>query len=204
MTSEITYWNNDAANYDKRAKKSHDAYKTIIKLIKNEISTEMDILDMGTGTGAVPIGICGNVTSINAIDFSPEMIQIAQKKADKNGIKNITFLVKDSNHLNYKDNSFDIILIINLLHVVPDPEDIINEAKRLIKKDGKIIIASFLNDENLKSKFISYILKRKGHPIVTKFKTDTICEFITKCSLKIISKKNIKNIMPIIYMTSSK
>ena len=54
------------------------------------------------------IGICGNVKSINAIDFSPEMIQIAQKKADKNGIKNITFLVQDSNHLNYKDNSFDI------------------------------------------------------------------------------------------------
>ncbi|MFC2085086.1 hypothetical protein ACFLS9_08520 [Bacteroidota bacterium] len=77
MTSEIIYWNNDAANYDKRAKKSHEAYQTIIKLIKNEISTEMDILDMGTGE--IPIGICGNVKSINAIDFSPEMIQIAKK-----------------------------------------------------------------------------------------------------------------------------
>ena len=45
MTSEITYWNNDAANYDKRAKKSHEAYQTIIKLIKNEISTDMDVFD---------------------------------------------------------------------------------------------------------------------------------------------------------------
>ena len=204
MTSEITYWNNDAVNYDKRAKKSHKAYQTIIKLIKNEISTGMDILDMGTGTGEVPISICDDVKSINAIDFSPEMIQTAQKKADRNGIKNINFLVQDSSHLNYKDNSFDVILIINLLHVVPNPENIINEAKRLIKKDGKIIIASFLNDENLKSRLISYIMKRKGHPIVTKFNTDTICEFITKCSLKIISKKKIRNIMPIIYVTNSK
>lgn len=204
MTTKITYWNNDAANYDKRAKKSHKAYQAIIKLIKNEISAGMDVLDMGTGTGEVPINICDDVKSINAIDFSPEMIQIAQTKADKNGNKNINFLVKDSSHLNYKDNSFDVILIINLLHIVPNPENIINEAKRLIKKDGKIIIASFLNDENLKSKLISYIMKRKGHPIVTKFNTDTICEFITKRSLKIISKKNIKNIMPIIYVTSSK
>jgi ubiquinone/menaquinone biosynthesis C-methylase UbiE len=94
MTSEITYWNNDAANYDKRAKKSHEAYQTIIKLIKNEISTEVDILDMGTGTGEIPIGICGNVKSINAIDFSPEMIQIAQKKLIKMELKILHFLFK--------------------------------------------------------------------------------------------------------------
>ena len=42
MTSEITYWNNDAANYDKRAKKSHKAYQTIIKLIK-KIAPAIDI-----------------------------------------------------------------------------------------------------------------------------------------------------------------
>ena len=76
MTSEITYWNNDAAHYDKRAKKSRKAYQTMIKLINNELSTGMDILDMGTGTGEIPISICDNVKSINAIDFSPEMIRI--------------------------------------------------------------------------------------------------------------------------------
>jgi len=203
MTSEITYWNNDATNYDTRAKKSQKAYQTIITFIKNETSTEMDILDMGTGTGEIPIGICSNVKSINAIDFSPEMIRIAHKKANKKGIKNISFLVKDSNQLDFRDNSFDVILIINLLHVVPKPENIINEAKRLIKKEGKIIVVTFLNNENLKSKLISYVMKSKGHPITTQFNSNTICEFITKCSLKIITKINIKNIMPIMYMTCS-
>jgi len=203
MSSEITYWNNDAANYDAHAKKSHKAYQTIIAHIKNEISTEMDILDMGTGTGEIPIGICSNAKSINAIDFSPEMIRIARAKAHKNGIKNISFLVEDGNQLNFQDNSFDVILIINLLHVVPKPENIINEAKRLIKKEGKIIVVSFLNNENLKSKLISYVMKSKGHPVTTPFNSNTICEFIIKYSLKIITKKNIKNIMPIMYMTCS-
>lgn len=203
MTSEITYWNNDAANYDARAKKSHKAYQTILSFIKNEISTEMEILDMGTGTGEIPIGICSNVKSINGIDFSPEMIRIARKKAHKKGIKNISFLVEDGNQLNFEDNSFDVILIINLLHVVPNPENIINEAKRLVKKEGKIIIVTFMNNENLKSKLISYVLKSKGHPITTPFNTNTICEFVTKHSLKIIFRKNIKNIMPIMYMTCS-
>jgi ubiquinone/menaquinone biosynthesis C-methylase UbiE len=204
MTSEITYWNNDAANYDKRAKKSHKAYQAIIELIQNEISTDMDVLDMGTGTGEIPVNIYGNARSIDAVDFSPEMIQIAQEKADKNEIKNVRFFVRDSSRLSYKDNSFDVILIINLLHVVPNPEKVINEAKRLVKNEGKIIIASFLNDENLRSRLISYIMARKGHPVVTKFNTDSICEFVAKCSLKIDSTKNIKNIMPAIYLTASK
>ena len=203
MTGELTYWNNDAANYDARAKKSHKAYQTILTFIKNEISTEMDILDMGTGTGEIPIGIFSNVKSINAIDFSHEMIRIARKKARKKGIINISFLVEDGNQLNFEDNSFDVILIINLLHIVPEPENIINEAKRLIKKEGKIIVVTFLNNENLKSRLISYIMKSKGHPITTPFTTNTICEFITKHSLKIITRKNIKNIMPIMYLTCS-
>lgn len=203
MISELTYWNNDAANYDVRAKKSHKAYQTILSFIKNEISTDMDILDMGTGTGEIPIGICSNTKSINAIDFSPEMIRIARKKADKKGIKNISFLVEDGNQLNFEDNSFDVILIINLLHIVPEPENIINEAKRLIKKDGRIIVVTFLNDENLKSILISYVMKSKGHPITTPFNSNTICEFITKHSLKIITRKSIKNIMPVMYITCS-
>ena len=203
MTGELTYWNNDAANYDARAKKSHKAYRTIITFIKNEISTEMNVLDMGTGTGEIPIGICSNAKSINASDFSPEMIRIARAKAHKKGIKNISFLVKDGNQLDFRDNSFDVILIINLLHVVPEPENIINEAKRLIKKEGKIIVVTFLNNENLKSRLISYVMKSKGHPITTPFNSNTICELITKHSLKIITRKSPKNIMPVMYITCS-
>ncbi len=204
MTNDVTYWNNDAADYDNRAKKSHKAYQNIINLIKKEVTNEMNILDIGTGTGEIPINIFSNVKSIEAIDYSPEMIQIAKNKSEKRGIKNITFLVQDSNNLNYKDNSFDAIIIINLLHITPKPGNVINEAKRLIKKDGKIIIATFLHNENIKSRFISYIMKKKGHPIVTKFNSNTIYEFVERCSLKIISKENIKNIMPLLYITATK
>jgi ubiquinone/menaquinone biosynthesis C-methylase UbiE len=204
MTNETVYWDNDAKKYDNRAKKSYKAYQKMINLIKKEITDEMTVLDIGTGTGEIPVNIYKNAKSIEATDVSPEMIKIAQNKSEARGIQNIKFLVQDSNNLSYKDNSFDVIIIINLLHFIPNPENVLNEAKRLLKKDGKIIIASFLHNENIKSRIISYIMKRKGHPVVTKFDSNTICEFIIKCSLKIISQKNIKNIMPIIYMISSK
>ncbi len=204
MINEERYWNNDASNYDKRAQKSHEAYLKIISLIKKDITNEMNILDIGTGTGEIPLSISNDVKSIHAIDFSSEMIQIAENKAEKRRIENITFLVQDGNTLNYEDNSFDVITIINLLHIVSKPGKIISEAKRLIKNDGKIIIATYLHDENIRSKVISYFMKMKGHPVVTMYNSKTICEYIEGSLLKIIYSENIPNIMPILYITAVK
>ncbi len=102
MTNEAVYWNNDAKNYDNRAKKSYKSYQNIINFIKKEITNEMKILDIGTGTGEIPINIYKNAKSIEAIDFSPEMITIAQNKSETRGIQNIKFLVQDSSNLNLK------------------------------------------------------------------------------------------------------
>lgn len=204
MSSNITYWNNDAAGYDKRAKKSAKAYQMIIKLLKNEVSPEMSVLDIGTGTGEIPINISGNVKYIDAVDFSSEMIQVAKNKMEEKGIKNISFLIQNSNQMSYKDNSFDIILMTNLLHVVPNPENVIDEAKRLIKKDGKIIISSYLHNQNMISRFISNSMKKKGHPVERMFNRHSLCEFVNKCSLEIISKVNIKNIMPMMFIIARK
>jgi ubiquinone/menaquinone biosynthesis C-methylase UbiE len=204
MTREVAYWNNDAADYDHRSKKSYTAYQKIINLIKKDITNEMNILDIGTGTGEIPINICDNVKNIEAIDFSTKMIQIAKNKSEKRGIKNIKCQVQDSNNLNYKNDSFDVIIIMNLLHIVPNPENVLNEAKRLIKNKGKIIIATYLHNQNIKSRLISYIMKKKGHPIVTKFNCNTIFDFIEICNLKIISKEYIPNLMPLFYLTATK
>jgi phosphatidylethanolamine/phosphatidyl-N-methylethanolamine N-methyltransferase len=200
MTNEQSYWNKDALCYDKRAEKSHKGYQTIIRLIKNELSSQMSILDIGTGTGEIPISIYENVKSIDAIDFSSEMIRLAQNKIDAKGIKNIKFIVQDGNHIDKADSSYDAILISNLLHIVPEPKDILLEAKRLIKKDGKIIISTYLHNENFKSKLISWLLKRKGHPIYTRFDSESLPRFIEACTLKITSKVLVKNIMPLLYI----
>ncbi len=200
MINERAYWNNDAKNYEARVDKSHKAYEKIIDYIKKEINKDMLLLDIGTGTGEIPINISNNVKNIEAIDYSFEMIKIAKQKAKIKGIKNISFSVQDSNNLIYKDNTFDVITIINLLHIIPKPEKVIEEAKRLIKNYGKIIIASYLHNENIKSRLISCIMKRKGHPIFTKYNSNTIFSFIENCSLNITFKEKLSNIMPILYL----
>lgn len=200
ITSDIQYWNNDAVNYDTRLKKSQRAYETLLAYIKKEVNQETRLLDIGTGTGEIPLRLSAHVKKIDAIDSSPEMIKIAINKAERAGITNISFLVQDIDYLFSHEATFDVITIINLLHVVPNPDAVLEEAKKRLKKDGKIILATYLHDENIQSRIISYFMKRKGHPIITRFNCKTICSFIEKSSLKIIFKEKLPNIMPIFYV----
>jgi ubiquinone/menaquinone biosynthesis C-methylase UbiE len=204
MNSQLEYWNKDAANYDNRAKKSYKAYQRVIELIKNEVKKDMSFLDIGTGTGEIPLALSLHVKKIEGIDYSPEMITIAKKKIEQKMIKNINFSVQDSANLNFSNNSFDIVLISNLLHIIPAPEKVIEEAKRLIKKDGIIILANYLHDENILSHLISFIMKKKGHPIAIKYNSETFSKFIEACSLKIIYKEKIPNLMPFLYIKAIK
>jgi ubiquinone/menaquinone biosynthesis C-methylase UbiE len=204
MKSNVEYWNKDAVNYDNRAKRSHKAYQIIIDLIKREVKNDMSVLDIGTGTGEIPINICKEARNIEGIDYSIEMINIAKRKTESLEITNVVFSVQNSTNLNYENGSFDIIIISNLLHIVEEPEKIINEAKRLLKNEGKIIIANYLHNANIRSRLISFIMGMKGHPVTSKYNHKTLCKFIEGCSLKITYKNRIPNIMPLLYLVATK
>jgi ubiquinone/menaquinone biosynthesis C-methylase UbiE len=85
---ESNYWDKKALDYDNHLKKSEKAYLKVIELIIAEINKTMTLLDIGTGTGEIPIAISDNVGNIIATDFSQEMIHLANLKIQKLSIKN--------------------------------------------------------------------------------------------------------------------
>ncbi len=199
MKTSIEYWNNEAGNYDKKINRSGKAYLEIYKYLTQETDITMKILDIGTGTGEIPICLCENVRSIEAIDTSSAMIQIARNKVQAMGINNINFSVVDKTVTSFENGSFDLIIISNLLHIIDNPLSVVEEARRLLKPDGKIIIISYLHDENILSRLISYFLQKKGHPVKTKFSTKSFCKFIEESKLCMKYKVKIKNVMPLIF-----
>jgi len=193
-----------ANKYDRHTKKFSKTYEKIFHLIQNEVFKDAMILDIGTGTGEIPIKICQSVNKIEAIDYSEEMISIASEKAIKQGIKNIAFRIYDGSQLPYQDNLFDIIIMSNLLHVIPSPGDVLAEAFRVLKNNGKIILPTYLHNDSWKTRFISWILKRKGHPIYTRFSSMSLKELIVQNNFKLISQVYLKNIMPVSFIVATK
>jgi ubiquinone/menaquinone biosynthesis C-methylase UbiE len=160
-------------------------------------------LDIGTGTGAIPIALADCVDKIYATDYSQEMIGVATNKANDLNIQNIIFQVQDCYNLSFNENMFDVIVASNILHLLDKPEQFLFSIRRLLKKNGKLIVPTFLHNESLITNIISRILKLSGHPISTRFNSKSMIELITKCGYSIDKQVLLPSIMPMLFVTAT-
>ena len=127
-----TFWNRIAKIYDHFMKKDHKAYKQMYSLIY-PVVRHKQVLELATGTGLIAKHIVRSADHIEATDASQEMIEQA-----KQGVKStkLHFSVQDMFHLPYADRSFDVVIVSNALHIVPEPEKALAEIRRVLKEDG--------------------------------------------------------------------
>lgn len=95
------------------------------------------ILDIGTGTGILPLNMQKFGGKYTAIDKSYEMI-LQAKGLDKN-IEDINFVCADAHDMPFEDSSFDVITALQCW-VYFDKERLFPELDRLLKSDGKLYI----------------------------------------------------------------
>ena len=96
------------------------------------------LLEVPVGTGVLTMPVYKELPNaeITCLDYSADMMNAARQKADRAGIKNITFLQGDVGALPFPDESFDIVLSLNGFHAFPDKEAAYRETFRVLKKGG--------------------------------------------------------------------
>ncbi|MDP4278270.1 MAG: methyltransferase domain-containing protein [Bacteroidota bacterium] len=95
------------------------------------------LLDVGCGTGNIllPLSASGNI-NLYGLDISGNMIEVAgEKLGDKAELK-----VGDSESMPWEDGMFDAIICNASFHHYPHPKKVLLEMKRLLKKDGTLVI----------------------------------------------------------------
>ncbi len=95
------------------------------------------LLDLGCGAGENSVYFSKLGARCVASDYSPGMVEVALKLAEKNGVS-VEGRVINAMAIDYPDNSFDIIYAANLLHHIPDPLITIREMHRVLKPGGKM------------------------------------------------------------------
>lgn len=99
-------------------------------------------LDVCTGTGdwalalAEAVGDKGNVIGL---DFSENMLKVAEEKLAKTSLKNVSFINGDAMDLPFPDNSFDYVTIGFGLRNVPDYKRVLKEMHRVCKPGGQVV-----------------------------------------------------------------
>ena len=124
------------------------------------------LLEVPVGTGILTMPMYKNLgdADITCLDYSEGMMNRAKDRAEEMDIKNINFVQGDVGKLPFEDESFDIVLSMNGLHVFPDKDAAFSELFRVLKKGGIFCGCTYIEGECKRTDwFINKIYIPKGY-----------------------------------------
>ena len=201
---DAIFWDRMAKRYDRHTKRLGAMYDEMVRRILQELAPDDVVLDIGTGTGEIPLRICHAVSRAEAVDASREMIAIARDNAKLRGARNVTFSVHNSYNLPFRDGTFDAVILSNLLHIVEHPADVLAEARRVLKAAGRLIAPTYVGRESVRARIFSWVLKRTGHPVYTRFTSRSLRALIERSGFEVADQALLKNILPVSFIVARK
>ena len=175
MQEHKNFWDKNAGRYDRFMRKDQAAYEEMYALIWPVVKAKT-VLELATGTGLIAKSIVNAAAHIEATDASVEMI--AEAKRDNQSAK-LHFSVQDMFRLPYAGKSFDVVIVSNALHIVPQPEKALAEIHRVLKDDGVLIAPTFSHAGNsFSGKVRAFFMKLAGFPLHSKWTSEEYLRFL--------------------------
>ena len=196
MREHKNFWDRNAGLYDRFMRKVRAAYEKMYGLIRPVVN-DKTVLELASGTGLIAKHIVKATAYIEATDASPEMIAEAKRG---NYSAKLHFSVQDMFSLPYAGNSFDVVIVSNALHIVPQPEKSLREIKRVLKDDGVLIAPTFTHAENsLRGKIKAYFMRLAGFPLHSRWTSEEYLCFLRQNGWRVRKSAVLKASFPLTY-----
>ena len=175
MKKSENFWNRNAKRYDRFMRKDRAAYEKLYELIRPVVKART-VLELAAGTGLIAKNIVRSASHIEVTDASEEMI--AEAKRNNRSAK-LHFSVRDMFCLPYADKSFDVVIVSNALHIVPQPEKALAEIRRVLKDDGVLIAPTFTHGNGtLQGRIKLFFMKLAGFPLNSRWSSADYLAFL--------------------------
>ena len=201
MKERKTFWDKNAGRYDRFMRKDRAAYEEMYTLIR-PVVRHKTVLELATGTGLIAKHIVIEAAHIEATDASAEMI--AEAKRDNRSAK-LHFSVQDMFRLPYAEESFDVVIVSNALHIVPQPEKALAEIRRVLKDDGVLIAPTFTHAGNsFSGKVKAFFMKLAGFPLHSRWASEEYLRFLRQNGWTVRKSVVLKASFPLTYAECEK
>ena len=196
MQEHKDFWDKNAGRYDRFMRKDRAAYDEMYELIR-PIVRHKTVLELATGTGLIAKNIVNAAAHIEATDASAEMI--AEAKRDNRSAK-LYFSVQDMFCLPYANQSSDVVIVSNALHIVPQPEKALAEIHRVLKDGGVLIAPTFTHAGNsFSGKVKAFFMKLAGFPLHSKWTSEEYLRFLQQNGWTVRKSAVLKASFPLTY-----
>jgi len=138
------YFRRHAAQWD-RIRKLHVADEAVESAIKSALAGApmRSLLDLGTGTGRMLELFGPDIERGLGLDLSLDMLALARNRLDRAGLRHCSVRHGDIYDLALPRDSFDVVLIHQVLHFLDDGGRAIAEAARVLRPGGRLLVIDF-------------------------------------------------------------
>ncbi len=150
MGQATKFWDKMAERYSKKPVADEAAYEKKLQVTREYFQPDMEVLEIGCGTGSTAIAHAPHVKHIHAIDISSRMIEIAKTKAAANNVENVTFEHSAIDELSVPDQSLDAVLGLSILHLLENMEEAIAMAHIMLKPGGVFVTSTVCLGDTMK------------------------------------------------------
>jgi SAM-dependent methyltransferase len=138
------FWDRIARKYAADPIADPAGYEITLQRILGLLSPQHEVLEIGCGTGTTALRLAHASRRYLATDVSPGMIAIARERqaaAARRGppLPQLQFARADAERLDHAREGFDVVLALNLLHLVEDLDQAVAQAARALRPGGRLI-----------------------------------------------------------------
>lgn len=122
--------------------------REMCRVVAEEVGTDDRVLECACGTGLITASVAGKCSKLVATDYSEGMLKQTRKKCGS--YSNVEIRSADILNLPFPDESFDVVIAANVIHLLDDPYKALSELDRVCRPGGKLIIPTYVNKDKAK------------------------------------------------------
>ena len=180
-----TYFRRHAAEWD-RIRKLHAADAAVEQAIAGALGDRpfRSLLDLGTGTGRMLELFGPKIERGLGLDLSLDMLLLARDRLERAGLKNCSVRQGDIYDLPLANDSFDAVIIHQVLHFLDDGGRAIREAARVLRPGGRLLVVDFAPHE------LEFLREQHAHRRLG-FAPETVTQWMTAAHLEPLMHKSL-------------